>query len=62
MPRFTLFRRPHYDRLPRSVREEIDTICTARQLEHLALSSHMRADIGLDCGCDDLPFRERHLP
>ena len=55
-----LFRRPSSVNMNRALREEINAICTAQQLEYLALSKHMRADIGLDCGCNDLPVRKRY--
>jgi hypothetical protein len=38
-------------RMPREVQDEILSLCRSTQIEDLALSPHLRRDVGLDCGC-----------
>ena len=45
-------RRPAPPRqMPADLREEIEAMCHARQIEQLALPRALRRDVGLDCGC-----------
>ncbi len=46
-------------RLPRTIEEELHSLCHAAQVE--ALSPHLRRDIGVDCGCD-MPVPSRRAP
>ena len=43
--------------LSKAMRDEIDAICHALQIEALAVPGHLRKDVGLDCGCDQARSR-----